>query len=261
MTMKRTILLLATIITSVVGFSQATITLSGSTTDISGTVQTITTEADVDTHLDLHFNNVSGGEKFWKITRVRLNTPPAGWQDWVCWGLVGESGLCYNYSPTNPWTTSDPVQHEYADENTGEIIVESGLLNGESALAQVHCRPDVVNNGAVTYRYYVHEQGGSYEDSVDVLFTTVVLGVKEQKPVAAMSAYPNPASSVLTVNATGMSDNFTIRISDVLGKVVYEEVSSVAKKVDVSEFKNGVYLVTVLEKGATVQTKRVVVKH
>lgn len=238
--------------------AQMTITLEGQSTDISGTTEVLVSKIGKDNHINFYIKNLSGEERFWKIKRLRLDAPPTGWQDYVCWGLENESGTCYGHNAVNPWSTPEPVQH--VDINTGKV--ESGLLNGESALANLHADlRSTTNPGTVTYRYYVYEEGKAYEDSIDVTYTAVV-GLNEGKNIpVSMSAYPNPASSMLTVATTGLNDEFVLRVSDVLGKVVYEEVTSSTKKVDVSDFKNGVYLITVINDGSVVQTKRVVVKH
>lgn len=76
-----------------------------------------------------------------------------------------------------------------------------------------------------------------------------------------VNAYPNPAINNLTVSATGISESFVVRLTDVLGKVVFEEVSSGTKKIDVSDYKNGVYLVSIFNEGDLIQTKRIVIKH
>lgn len=256
--MKKHLLYIFGLFVASFSMAQMTITLPGQSIDLSGTTQVVASDLGSDNHIDFHVNNVSGAERYWKIKRLRLNTPPTGWQDYVCWGLVGESGYCYNYNADNPWSTPDPVQH-YSNQ-TGEVV--SGLLNGESALANLHA--DLRNTsigGCTTYRYYIYEEGKAVEDSIDVTFCASV-GLKEVKNVpVTMSAYPNPASSVVTVTTTGLNDEYIVRVSDVLGKVVYEEVTSSTKKVDVSDFKNGVYLITVINDGSVVQTKRVVVKH
>jgi allantoicase len=56
-------------------------------------------------------------------------------------------------------------------------------------------------------------------------------------------------------------EKLDIRIFDVLGKVVYDEKAIKSKKIDMSELKNGVYILTFIEKGITIQTKRVIVRH
>ena len=44
--------------------------------------------------------------------------------------------------------------------------------------------------------------------------------------------YPNPSNSVMTIQATGVDGNVDVKITDVLGKVVYNETVSPLKKVD-----------------------------
>lgn len=98
-------------------------------------------------------------------------------------------------------------------------------------------------------------------DSVDVMVCTTLSVQEEIEIVTDMTAYPNPAANYLTVNTTGIDGNVDLRITDVLGKVVYNESVGSIKKLDVSSFKNGVYLVSVSEKGKLIKTKRIVVKH
>jgi hypothetical protein len=52
-----------------------------------------------------------------------------------------------------------------------------------------------------------------------------------------------------------------VRVTDVLGKVVYADEAGAIEKIDVSNFKNGVYLISVSENGEAIQTRRIVVKH
>jgi hypothetical protein len=216
---------------------------NGQSTDISGTTIMKTADEAETVFTYLIVKNVSGMNLDLKVTRVRLDYP-ASWTDGLCWGAEdGSSGVCYGSGqmPTNPWTTIYTAQMP----NNGTAMITS----------DVH-----VNSGGVgTYRYYLNA-GGNYVDSIDVQINSV-LAVDEPEIVKGMTAYPNPANGVLTVSATGLED-YQIRMTDVLGKVVYDETASAPKKsIDVSDFKNGVYLVTVIEKGSVIQTRRVVVKH
>jgi hypothetical protein len=59
----------------------------------------------------------------------------------------------------------------------------------------------------------------------------------------------------------GSNDN-TVKLVDVLGKTVYVEKIGTSKKIDLSNINNGVYILTVISaNGATLQNKRIVVKH
>jgi hypothetical protein len=242
--MKKIYSLLAVCSLATLGFGQVVeIYENGQSTDISGTTVMKTADEAETVFSYLIVKNVSGMNMSVQITRVRLDYP-ASWTDGLCWGAEdGSSGVCYGSGqmPTNPWTT--PFTANMPNNSTAMIT------------SDVH----VESAGMGTYRYYVNV-GGNYVDSVDVQINSV-LAVEEPEIVKGMTAYPNPANGVLTVSATGL-DDYQIRMTDVLGKVVYDETASAPKKsIDVSDFKNGVYLVTVIEKGTVVQTRRVVVKH
>jgi hypothetical protein len=119
----------------------------------------------------------------------------------------------------------------------------------------------VTTSGTEKYRFYLIEGQSTRVDSVDVTLTSVLaIGDQKQEEVG-VSIYPNPVSNVLTVNATGVEGSVELKMVDVLGKVILSESGAPLNKVDVSNFKNGVYLVYVYNKGSLIQTKRIVVKH
>ncbi len=231
-------------------FSQAEIRLVTNSSpfqtgdDISGTVHTLPVYSPGTYALNFIVTNTSGTPKNWNIQRLRIEAP-AGWLDGLNWAPFPDNeftGACYgpDAMPSNPWTNPHTME-----------IDSNGILMVHLTTDQPDC---------AHYRYYVME-GSEKVDSVDIEIC-YVLNVLEQKEVAGMTAYPNPANNLLTVNTTGLGGNYEIRLTDVLGKVVYHETASgVKKNLDVSEFKNGVYLVTVLEKGVVIQTRRVVIKH
>ncbi|MDF3027969.1 MAG: hypothetical protein K0S23_2276 [Fluviicola sp.] len=223
---------------------------SASGPNLNGTTITKVASEDELVVIDLAVINKFGSDKLLRITRDKFvdvpawsiaHTPPEA----ICWGPVPDpnfEGLC-SQPNSDPWTTSNDF-----------TLVNNGL-------AQLKFDIHTDGPGSIHYRLYIVD-GSAKVDSVDVIVTTV-LGIKDQKnEEITMSIYPNPVSSLLSVTAQGLDGNFDLKMTDVLGKVVYNEsVVGASKKVDVSDFKNGVYLVTVLEKGRVVQTRRVVIKH
>ena len=85
------------------------------------------------------------------------------------------------------------------------------------------------NYGTTTYRYYIGEDGGPYEDSIDVIVSYNSLGIKETKSVE-LNVYPNPVASQLSIVTEGI-ERFDIRITDVLGKLVYDESANKTKMI------------------------------
>lgn len=254
--MKQIILLTLSLgLTFFVSAQTVLITEAGQTTSMNGTLSTQYTTDGSEMVYDIDFKNISGVQKNWYVTRKALTTVPSGWQDWICWGIQGEIGQCYNTIATNPWATPDGTVH--LDLATGDTV--SFLLNNEKGSANLHYLPGANNYGSCTFRYYIHEKNQPYEDSVDVRIVHSALSVKDN-PTIEFSVYPNPTSNVLTISADGL-DNFDVKMVDVLGKVVMQESATKTKKIDVSNFKNGVYILSISGSGVATQTKRIVVRH
>lgn len=212
----------------------------GMTTDLSsgnGPLQvTVSTANEVSRHFEI--KNISGIQKSWKITRKRINEI-ATWTDYMCWDICFTAGAM----STNPWTS--PTSLTIAD--------------GNHQLLDTYVTPDAANPGTVTYRYYVHEDGGSYLDSVDVEIT-FVLDAPTISPEVNVSVSPNPATEYVSIKA-GEGQNGTVRIVDVLGNVVFTESFTSSKKVNVSSFRNGIYFVIVEPSNGRAVNKKVIIRH
>jgi hypothetical protein len=163
----------------------------------------------------------------------------------LCWGAVPDAefnAVCLEPN-TNPWAT--PNNPTITDGGFGYLKFDITAMN----------------QGSIHYRFYVLD-GTTKLDSVDLVISTGLAVKAPKTEEVSLSVYPNPVSNTLSIATQGLGDDFNVKITDVLGKVVYNDWASAAtKKIDVSEFKNGVYMVTVSEKGVATQTRRIVVKH
>jgi hypothetical protein len=242
-------LLSATLLTGAAAFAQVEIRATENGlpvgNDISGTTVMISVSSDELVARTFAVTNVSGETGNYKIKRLRITEVP-GWEDGLCWGPYPDPtfvGQCYPASgmTTNPWITPNSAPMD--NGGNGNII------------SDIHTN----GSGCGHYRYYVLK-GNATIDSIDVEVCST-LSIEEPQEEPGMTAYPNPANNYLNVNITGIGGTADLRITDVLGKLVYSDEVSSAKKIDVSNFKNGVYLVTVLERGTVIQTRRIVVKH
>jgi hypothetical protein len=243
--MKITLLTLA--LSGFLAFSlnaQISITIKDQSTELAGDTHTINATNGNEQIIDLLFHNNSAITQEWGITRVRLDVPATGWSDYVCWGIEGDPfGACYPANVNNPWTTP------------ATIFVPAS----QAGLAAIHINPSDVANGSGHYRYYVGRTASSPQDSVDIIVNTQVLSVKENKSIS-LSLYPNPSSEYLVITLQSNQSESNIKITDVLGKVIFDEKVIGSKKINVEEFKNGVYLLSSSQNG-TITTKRIVVKH
>lgn len=217
--------------------------------NLNGTIITKTVSDNELVVVDIGITNKSGSDKSLDITRLKIVDMPA-WSggsspEQICWAPTPDlnfEGVCL-IPNSNPWTTPN----NFTVPNNGLTYLKFDI--------------HTYGAGSIHYRFYVMD-GSTKVDSVDVMVSTT-LGIKDKKnEEISMSIYPNPATSILNISAQGLDGNYDVRMTDVLGKVVYNEtVIGSSKKVDVSDFKNGVYLVTITEKGTAIQTRRIVVKH
>lgn len=76
-----------------------------------------------------------------------------------------------------------------------------------------------------------------------------------------VSIYPNPASEFLNITIKGGLTKGTIKIFSALGTEIFADELDSFKKIDLSEFKNNVYLVNIYSNEVLVQTTRFVVRH
>lgn len=239
------IILFTSLFTFIIGVQAQTVSINkfGETVDLSGGQIAINNTTGTEEIIDLEVKNETGGDLSLKITRLRLDVPATGWSDLVCW-QYGTLGYCYPANAANPWTT-----------NTALTIppAEYGKFN-------IHITPSnsPLDNGH--YRYYVlNVDTEIVEDSIDVTINSI-LNIKENKQASSVvSVLPNPADNYLTISVPNGSE-CTIKLTDILGKTIYDERFSNSKKLDVNSYKNGVYVAVINVNGVN-YTKRFVVKH
>jgi hypothetical protein len=246
--MNKLILTLATCLT--LGFTASAQNYAiyeglNSTTDISGT--TVQVQVGSSTYEGFFFGkNLTGTPIEVKIRRVSIVTPPAAVTEQVCSGPIPDPtaiGNCFDVAAGNTdWLSPNSF-----------IIDDANKANIE-----VHISPNG-SMGMVHNRYFIEDLNGNKLDSLDVKIGNFA-SIKDVKPSVTFIAYPNPADDILTLTVQGSSEN-TVKLVDVLGNVVLEDKLTSTKKIDMSEFKNGVYILTVYSSGALMQTRRVVVRH
>lgn len=194
--------------------------------------------------------NSTGSDQQWKITRKKISVPTT-WVDQICW-----PPLCYNAS-------GDVYSTPNSGGNPAPTIVDGTHLTTEGLEAELKPRitPDVNNASYAIYRYYVTDVvSGNYLDSVD-LNINFTLNTVVVKPNPVITVSPNPASDMVTISL-GTSDDANIRIVDGLGKqVLSTSLYNGQKSIDVSDFKTGVYIITIDGSGIKAVNKKLIIKH
>jgi photosystem II stability/assembly factor-like uncharacterized protein len=118
-----------------------------------------------------------------------------------------------------------------------------------------------------TYDYHVYREGYT-EASGEIVVTDddVVVNVTIQSTVnvpvmelQSVRLYPNPASTILLVDSDATINE--LRVFDLLGQMVYAaSVENHTAQINVSDWKNGVYLIQILTSNG-METHRVQVSH
>jgi hypothetical protein len=220
------------------------------TTDISGTVVNFTTDGT--SFYDGHFTvvHLTGDPVELKIRRVQIAAPATEVDEQVCWGSVPDdgTGTCIPFTSAAMTWVSPNIATVNNASNVGDLKIE------------IMPTPSSAGNH---FRYYLESTDGSrtHYDSLDVKINYTA-AVKEVKNNVSFNVFPNPANDQINVALQGTGNDNTVRLIDVLGNVVFEERMTGAKKqLDVSNYKNGVYILSVYNNGNLLQTKRIVVRH
>ena len=94
-------------------------------------------------------------------------------------------------------------------------------------------------------------------DNDRIGFTTGQAGIYDVES-GTLTLYPNPATTSVSVNVTGMSGNVTLQIVDMNGRTVYSQSGSNEFKIDVSSLAQGAYFVRVTSEQQTAVRKLIV---
>jgi hypothetical protein len=218
----------------------------GELTDYSGDTVYVTAPSYEMFDVTMEVFNNTGSTKIWRISRKRLYTPN-NWADGLCWGHCEDPfGLCYGAAQMvgNPWTTS---------------VDNFNILDGECGKLKPQINPDDFYSGTAHYRYYISEDGSTYQDSVDVV-VDFIAAVKPVQAELSITVQPNPASEFVIINMNG-ADNGSLKVVDVLGNVVLRETISGSKKIDLGDFRNGVYFISIETGSGKNLTRKLIVRH
>lgn len=104
-------------------------------------------------------------------------------------------------------------------------------------------------------------------DSVSVIVNPCLstMNPTPEDYITEMLVFPNPATSEINVKVSGMSNNTTVRLFDMLGRLIQTEALSVTsngvvtKKINVSNLPRGMMLVSITENGKII-TKKIILK-
>lgn len=236
--------------------AQFEIRLDGDGSDISGTTIDIQVTPGQNKEVHLWVLNTGNSNEAVYITRVREEIP-SGWLsgETMCWPPSCYSWGSSGNTKTTPTATA-PIVTTGAYNNDTLMSTTAG---GPFAEIKSGIMPDASATGSALFTYYLTGSNGTYLDSVSVRYNTVTASIKET-PKINVSVSPNPASSNLTVDFEG-ANSANLKMVDVLGNIVLKKSISGKENVNVSNFRNGIYFVTLEAEGRKPMVRKVIVRH
>ncbi len=191
---------------------------------------------------DLPVNiQVSGTTDGWTELGITANNAPATGGALGTFEVSGSAATYYEIDVTAY------VQGELSNDQTASFVVAAANIDNERA------------------RFNTKEAGVF---APELVVTGDVPSTRKRQPTSlaieaawSLNAYPNPFSEELTVQYTGeMPEGVTIRLVDMLGKVVFEEheVYSEKRLLISRPGESGVYLLQVIYSGKILESMKVV---
>ena len=107
-----------------------------------------------------------------------------------------------------------------------------------------------------------NKRNPSDADTLYMVATAWVTGVKEISSAQKVKCYPNPAQSTFTINTTTVNGTATITVLDITGKEVLtaNAKGGMETALDVSSLRNGIYFVNIAVNGTTAVQKLTISK-
>ncbi len=183
---------------------------------------------------------VSGTTDGWTEMGITANNAPAKGEV-VGTFLVSGSATYYEIDVTAY------IQAELSNDQMASFVIAATNVDNERA------RFNTKEKGTFIPELVVVGDAPNARNRISGGFTTELNG--------SLNVYPNPFSDQLTVKYIGeISEGVTIRLMDMLGKLIFEEEGVFADRTLVISFPNGsgVYLLQVIYRGNVIESRKVV---
>jgi len=169
--------------------------------------------------------------------------------DWMSSG-PGWSHLSDNPDLNYNWNiranlTGDPITQWLSADPTSGMLVQD-----ESMDVDVTIDAGGLVSNSYTGKFLIRNNDPMNEEASVSVTLGVIVGVGENGENEYVAVYPNPASTMLSINSNGDVTNVTL--VNTIGQVVYSNTN--ANAIDISNYERGVYFITVeTENGSTTQ--------
>ena len=231
--------------------------------DLNGNTAFITRGAEIGVSRGMIIVNSAGneGNNTWKYISA-----PADANSVFTVGAVNASRIIAGFSSFGP-TSDNRVKPDVLaqgqsvfvlDQNTGAPRTSNGTSFSSPIMAGVvacfwQAFPNLTNTQIMQRIRETgdrfnnpHEQYGYGVPNLETAYSNV-LSVDSEQILAETSVYPNPIKNQFTIKTTLKNLNeISITIFNVIGKKVFEQKGLTSKNIDVSNLKNGIYILKIM---------------
>ena len=114
--------------------------------------------------------------------------------------------------------------------------------------------PEAATPTSDKQKIYYHKKNGAGIYNIYLRYRTgTTIGINEQTNTKDIKVYPNPTANVFHITLPNSSEHFTVTIYTSLGKKIYQ--TSDHTSIDISNFANGIYFLTVSQNEINWTTK------
>jgi hypothetical protein len=169
----------------------------------------------------------------------------------------------HNYIVYAPQVTKDGLELYYTrlQKNTNNteicVSVRNSIVDTFNLPMVIHSNPGFVpeaaSPGTDKQKIYYHQKDGTGIFHIYLRYRTVATGVNENINTENIKVYPNPTNKILNIILSNPAEHFTITVYSSPGQELYK--TSNTTSIDISNFANGIYFLTVRQNDRKWTTK------
>lgn len=216
--------------------------INGTTITVSDTLEN---DMNQDVPVEIDAKSIYSSSKTIRVKKYEITSTATKSENAICWGVC-TIGVVWG---TSPQVTSDPVTM-----NASQTVLYSG-----------HVYPKL-DHGNSKFRYVFFDQANPSDSTwVDVIYEVTnenMISVKETKLETSLKLFPNPATTELNVRLNSNETNKRIEVIDLLGKKVFSkniQNSSASFRINTTNYKPGIYFVSVTSNNKAIKTEKIVI--
>lgn len=162
-----------------------------------------------------------------------------------------DSCYVYNAAPAIPTVTLSADTLYATAATTYQWYFNGYLVAGANAQYYVATTPG-------NYKVRITDANGCvYQYSNDYKYTQPA-GISTISAKTAFSIFPNPSTGILNVRLANTTDQFEIKVTDQVGKIILNQKNNT--EIDLTDHENGVYFITITTAGLSATQKITLIK-